>query len=132
MARGTVAELKAQYEYQDKDGKTKSKLEDNKILYVLYNDEVYQINLRGSSMYAYMAYARKVTPPAVLTHFSSEAREKGDIEWNQMTFEALRSLNTKELKASIEKVQEIKDSVAVERASYANAHPKSDLPALND
>jgi hypothetical protein len=132
VARGTVAELKAQYEYQDKDGKTKSKLEDNKILYVLYNDEVYQINLRGSSMYAYMSYARKVTPPAVLTRFSSEAREKGDIEWNQMTFEALRQLNTKELKASIEKVREIKDSVAVERASYANAHPKSDLPALND
>lgn len=132
VTRGTVAELKAKYQYQDKEGKTKSKLEDNKILYVLYEDEVYQVNLRGSSMYAYMAYARKVTPPAVLTRFSSEAREKGDIEWNQMTFEALRSLNTKELKMTLEKVEEIRNSIAVEKASFANLQPKSNLPSLDD
>lgn len=131
VARGTVAELKAKYQYQDKDNKTKSKLEDNKILYVLYEDEVYQMNLRGSSMYAYMTYARKVTPPAVLTRFSSEAREKGDIEWNQMLFEPLRPLNTKELKTTLEKVEEIRNSVAVEKASFANTQPKSDLPPLD-
>lgn len=132
VARGTVAELKAKYQHEDKKGKVKSKLEDNKILYVLYNDEVYQVNLRGSSMYAYLTYARKVTPPAVLTKFSSEAREKGEIEWNQMTFEAIRPLNTKELKASLEKVQEIKDSIAVEKASYASTQPaKTDLPPLD-
>lgn len=132
VARGTVAELKAQYQYQDKEGKTKSKLEDNKILYVLYEDEIYQMNLRGSSMYAYLTYARKVTPPAVLTRFSSEAREKGEIEWNQMLFENLRPLNTKELKASVEKVEEIRNSIAVEKASFANLQPKTDLPPLND
>ena len=127
-----MAELKAKYQYQDKEGKTKSKLEDNKILYVLYDGEVYQLNLRGSSMYAYMSYARKVTPPAVLTRLSSEAREKGEIAWNQMTFEQVRSLNTKELTLSLEKVEETKNSIAVEKASYASTQPKSDLPSLDD
>jgi hypothetical protein len=126
VARGTAAELKAKYAFKDKDGKMKSKLEDNKILYVLYEDEVYQMNLRGSSMYSYMTYARKVTPPAVLTRFSSEAKEKGDIEWNQMVFEALRPLNTKEAKMSLENVKKIREAVAVEKASFASMNQQRD------
>lgn len=121
VARGTAAELKAKYQYKDeKDGKTKSKLEDNKILYVLIEDEVYQLNLRGSSMFSYMTFARKVSPPTVLVRLSSEEKEKGTINWNQMTFEPIRPLNNKELKSVLEKVNEIKDSVVVEKASFAS------------
>src|SRR3990167_3200177 len=40
VARGTPAELKTIYQYKDKDGKTKSKLEDNRALYFLKDDEV--------------------------------------------------------------------------------------------
>ena len=130
VARGTTAELKAKYEYKDEDGKTKSKLEDNKILYVLVGDDVFQMNLRGSSMYAYQTYTRKCVPNTVLTGFGSEAREKGKIEWNQMTFETLRPLDNKELTDVMARVTEIKDSIMVEKQSYASTQPK--LPSLSD
>lgn len=127
IARGTPAELKARKEYQfEKDGKTKSKLEDNRILYVLYKDEVYQMNLRGSSMYSWMGYARKVLPPSVLTGMNSEAKEKGTIAWNQMTFEKVRDLNQKELNAVLAKVAEIKDAVKTEKSFYASVAASSD------
>lgn len=119
VARGTVKELKEKYQFTDKDGKTKSKLEDNRILYVLYKGEPYQMNLRGSSMYAFMTYARKVVPPAVVTVFGSEAREKGSIAWNQMTFTAKRKLTQSEAEDILRRVQEIKAAVSMERAQFA-------------
>lgn len=126
VARGTPAELKARPEYQfEKDGKVKSKLEDNRILYVLYEDEVYQMNLRGSSMYSWMSYARKVMPPSILTVMNSEAKEKGSIAWNQMTFEKVRDLNAKEIDTVLEKVREIKEGVQTEKSFYASSQAAS-------
>ncbi len=107
--RGTPAELKGREDYAfEKDGKKKSKLEDNKILYVLYNDDIYQLNLRGTSMYAFMTYAKKTLPPSVVTSFGSEPKEKGSIEWNQMTFNNVRDLDTTEVDMVLSKIQEIK------------------------
>lgn len=118
--RGTADELKSRKEYQfEKDGKIKSKLEDNRILYVIYKDELYQMNLRGSSMYSWMSYQRKVAPPTVITHLSSEAKEKGAIAWNQMTFEAVRQLDSEEINNVIAKVGEIKEGIDAEKAFFA-------------
>lgn len=126
IARGTPAELKARPEYQfEKDGKVKSKLEDNRILYVLKHGEVFQMNLRGSSMYSWMTYARKVLPPAVLTVMNSEAKEKGSIAWNQMTFTDERKLNAKEVAEVQEKLNEVKDAVREEKAFYASVAASS-------
>lgn len=123
VARGTPAELKKKYEYTDKDGKVKSNLKDNRILYILYDGDLYQMNLHGSSMYAWMSYARKVLPPAMLTHFSSEEKENGAIKWNQMTFEAARHLDEDEVSDILFRVAEIRDSVAAEKAWYASQRP---------
>lgn len=124
VARGTPAELKARPEFEIvKDGKKKSKLEDNRILYVLYNDTIYQLNLRGSSMYAFMTYARKLAPnvpPSVLTRFDSEAKEKGTIAWNQMTFENVRPVSKKELTDIMERVNAIKDGIAQEKGFFVS------------
>lgn len=119
IARGTPAELKAGYEYV-KDGKVKSKLEENRILYVLYKDEIYQLNLRGSSMYSFMSYARSTLPPSVVTKFGSESKEKGTIAWNQMTFTVVRQLDVDEAAGVLEKVQKIKNTIAVEKQQYEN------------
>lgn len=120
IARGTAAELKARPEYQyEKDGKVKSKLEDTRILYVIYKDELYQMNLRGSSMYSWMSYQRTCTPPAVLTHLSSEAKEKGSIAWNQMTFTVVKKLDQNEVTDVISKVKEIREGVEAEKAFFA-------------
>lgn len=124
--RGTPKDLKAEYQFTDDKGKTKSKLEDNRILYVLIEDEMYQLNLRGTSMFAFMSYARSVTPPTVITSFSSEAKEKGKIEWNQMSFEAVRTLTGKEADDVIERVQEIKQGIAAEKGFFAAQQGKRD------
>lgn len=121
IARGLPVELKARPEYQfEKDGKIKSKLEDNRILYIIYEDNVYQMNLRGSSMYSWMSYGRKVLPPAVLTDMTSEPMEKGSIAWNKMVFTNLRNLNAKEVAMVQEKVNEIKEGVKQEKNFYAS------------
>lgn len=118
--KGTPAELKAREKYQVvKDGKTKSKLEENRILYVLYKGEMYQLNLRGTSMFAWLTYARNVLAPAVLTSFGSEAKEKGSIKWSQMTFKKVRDLNQDEVNNVLEKVKEIKDGLAMEKTHFA-------------
>ncbi len=122
IARGTPAELKARPEYQfEKDGKIKSKLEDNRILYVIYEGELYQMNLRGSSMYSWMTYTRKVSPPSgVLTTISSESKEKGAISWNQMTFEKNRELFAEEVDVVIENVTEIRNAIQMEKEFFAS------------
>lgn len=130
--KGTPVELKAREIYQyEKDGKTRSKLEDNRILYVLYEGELYQLNLRGSSMYSWMTFLRKNTSPsALLLKLSSEAKSKGSIDWNQMTFEVVRDINGEEAGVIIEKVREIKDAINTEKqffASQNNTQVKSNL-----
>lgn len=119
VERGTPAELKAKYPGTNASGKTISKLEDNRILYVLIGDEVFQLNLRGSSMYSFLTYSRKTLPPSVITKFGSEAREKGSIEWNMMTFEPVRQLTEEEAQDVLAKVGEIKAGIATEKAYYA-------------
>jgi hypothetical protein len=121
IARGTAAELKVPYQYVDpKDGKTKCSLEENVILYVLRDGEVYQLNLRGSSMYAFMTYARKTLVPSVLTSFSSEAKEKGTINWNQMSFKAVRQLTGDEVAVVKTNIGDIRDGIASKKAYFAS------------
>ena len=124
VAKGTPAELKAQYQFVDKDGKTKSKLKDNRILYVMKDGEVYQLNLHGSSMYSFMTYARNVTVPTMLTTFSSEPQEKGSIQWNMMTFKVAHPLSNEELLQVRDKVRDIKQAIIMEKGSRAET-PKS-------
>lgn len=120
VGRGTPAELKEKYQYTDKEGKVKSKLEENRILYVQYKGDYYQMNLRGSSMYSFLSYARKVIPPAVVTVFGSEPKEKGTIAWNQMTFEVKRNVTQAEAEEIVKKVDEIKSAIIAEKSQYLN------------
>lgn len=119
VGRGTVKELKAKYEYTNEEGKVRSKLEDTRILYVLIKGEVYQLNLRGTSMFAFFQYARTVTPNTVLTAFNSEAKNKGKIDWNQMTFAKVRDISADEADTVLEKIQDIKKGIADEKGFYA-------------
>lgn len=119
VAKGTPAELKALYKFIDKDGKEKSKLKDNRIVYVLYQDELFQLNLHGSSMYSFMKYARTVTPPTVVTRFQSDPQEKGTIAWNMMTFTPVRNINAAELQDISAKVKEIKMAIQIEKGNQS-------------
>lgn len=121
VARGTPAELKAKYQFTAEDGKVRSKLRDTRVLYVEYEGEVYQMTVRGSSMFAFFTYSRSVLPNSVITKFSSEPKEKGAIEWNQMTFTPVRKLTQKEAEGVVQKCSEIKQAVTLERAQFNNS-----------
>lgn len=121
VQRGTPAELKAKYAYTDPDdGKVKSKLEDMRVLYILKDGQVYQMSLRGSSMWSFSKYAKSCLVSSVLTRFCSESKENGSIAWNQMTFDALREITPEEASVVIDNLQKITTSIAEEKAYFAS------------
>ena len=121
IASGLPQELRSHPTYQKmgEDGKVKSKLEENKVLYVLYNGVPHEITIRGSSMWSFSSYAKSLLVTSVLTHVTSTAEQKGTIEWNKMAFTKVRDLNAEEVMAVIDMQEEIKDSIAHEKAEYA-------------
>ena len=118
VGEGIPSELKAKYQYKTDEGKIRSKLEDNRILYVLIKDEVFQLNLRGSSMYNYFGYTKETLTPSALTVLSSESKEKGTISWNAMTFRTKRNLDSVEVEKVLGLINKIEVAVAAEKAYY--------------
>ena len=128
IAKGTPKELKKDYMYVDpRDQKTKSKLQDMVVLYVLYAGNVYQCEIKGTSMYSFKTYSRGVVPPVVLTHFSSEYKESGSINWNQMSFKTLRKLTNEEVVEVVGLQNMIKSSIKAEKDYFASLN--TDVPA---
>ena len=130
IARGTPAELKNRKEYVYKDertGKTKSHLDDMKVLYILYKGNIYQSEIKRSSMWAFNAYTRGVVPPVVLTHFSSEYKDSGSVEWNQMAFKTLRKLTSEEVVEVVGLQNMIKSSIKAEKDYFASLN--TDVPS---
>lgn len=122
--RGTTRELQARYpQGVTAGGKPKAKLEENKVLYILYNDTPYQLTIRGSSMYSFMEYARGTTPPSVVTTLSSEPQEKGSIKWHKMTFAIKRHLDGKEAERVLAIIRDIKQTIAEDKAQYTEVVP---------
>lgn len=121
--RGTPAQLQGAYMGVGRNGKPKSDLEENAILYVLHDGELKQLNLRGSSMYNWKTYHKKTLVPAVLTRLDSEERENGAVSWNAVTFEATRQLNAEEVDDVRARVREIKDGIAMEKAQFGAELP---------
>ncbi len=104
-----------------KTGKEKSNLQEDRILYVLYGQDIYQMNLHGTSMYSFLDYARKLNPLApsmVVTTMNSEPKENGSTQWNQMTFKNARRISAEEGHVVLEKVRQIKEGIAAEKAYY--------------
>jgi len=131
IMEGLPEDLKKKYEYKDEDGKTKSKLEETRVLYVLYKGEVYQLNLRGSSMWSFKTYSKKTTLiPAQLTKFFSESKVKGLIMWNCMNFEKIRDLNADEVKDIQNRVNEIRGAIDAEKAYYKKDREDAKLPPV--
>jgi hypothetical protein len=129
IKKGTPAELKEEYMYTDTDKKRKCSLQENRILYVLYNGETYQMNLRGSSMFALLAYERNVVAPTVITKFSSETREKGDVVWNQMKFTIVRKVNAHEAEEVLELQQSTTEAIAASKAAYQSKYADEEAKA---
>lgn len=115
VTKGTPAQLRAMYEFVDEDGKTKSKLKDNRVLYVLYEGEIYQMTLHGSSMYSFLKYKRTVNVPAYVTNLTSEECEKGKIQWNMMTFSIVSQVE--DVEEILNHVREIQTAIRAEKGT---------------
>lgn len=119
IARGTARELQAKFMGVGRNGKPKSDLEENVILYVLHDGVLKQMNLRGSSMYNFKGYARKTLVPSVLTRLASEEKENGSVSWNAMTFEAVRPLSAEEVDTVRDTIRELKEGIGMQKAQFA-------------
>lgn len=125
IATDTPENLKKMYPGVSRTGKAISNLQEDRILYVLLHDDeeqkVYQLNLHGTSMYAFLDYARKNPVPTLLTSFCSEPKENGSTNWNQMTFTQFRKITPEEASVVLEKVGEIKAGIAAEKAYFSRS-----------
>lgn len=129
IARGTPQQLRSLPEFTEmKDGKKKSTLEENRVLYVLYKGEMHQMNIRGSSMWAFSKFTKSLGAPlpTFLLTVSSEAMENGAINWNQMTFTVKRSLTAEETAEVIDHVKAIQEGIQEEKAYFASRKISSD------
>ena len=121
VARGTPAQLKALPEFRTvskKTGKPTSSLRDERVLYVVYNGELMQMTIHGSSLWSFVAYARKMSPPRVLTTLSHEDKVNGDIEWSVMTFVPERSINEEEANIALEFKRQLVEAIKAEKAFF--------------
>jgi len=118
IARNTPDNLKKMYPGLTRLGKPTSKLNEDRILYVVMGEDLYQMNLHGTSMYAFLDYARKNPIPTVVTDFGSEAKEAGATNWNQMTFKVKRRITPEEAQIVLAFQAQIKEAIAAEKAYY--------------
>lgn len=131
IATGTPEELQEEYTYEAENDKKqkyqKCDLKEEKILFILNaaDGEVYQLTVRGSSVWALSAYEKALDPlkpTNVLTRFNSEPMVKGDNNWNQMTFENVRKVTS----AEASKIKELQTNIVTALAQYKSSRNSSD------
>ena len=108
-----------EYEKMGDDGKMKCKLEINRVLYVIYNGNPYEMTIRGSSMYSFSTYSKSLLVTSVLTSVTSTAEKKGTIEWNKLAFSSARPLTIDELREVVAMQTQIKEGIAQEKEYFA-------------
>lgn len=120
VLKGTEAQLKEEYMFTDTDGKRKSRLKNIRVLYVLHEGELFQMEIGGTSMFAFSKYNQAVRPSvaAIVTTFFSEPQTKGSNEYNQMTFTKARDLTQEEALEVLGYVQEIQGAIKAEKEFF--------------
>lgn len=126
IAEGTKAQLQAPYSETVKDPKdptktkTVQKLAENKILYVYYQGEVFELTIKGTSMYMYSAYYKDNNgePDKNLTLISSVEDSNGATVWNKTTFKRVRQLTQDEWNTTRALAAEMLKGIADEKAYF--------------
>lgn len=129
-ARATPKELQALYPSLTLKGKPSSKLKEVKILYVVYNDNVYQMNLSQSSKFEFLSYVKGVHPSTVVTVIGSKTDTHGSNTYNVTTFKNGGTVNEEQYLAIKDTATMIKESIEAEKAYYAKFNTDMPLPAV--
>lgn len=129
IAKGTKEQLQAPYRYEE-DGKKKCKLAENKILYIYlpYSGEVFELTVKGTSMYMYSAYYKDWNgePNKNLTLISSIEDKNGSTIWNKTTYSRVRQLTQDEWDTTRALAKDMLDGIAEEKRYFASMN--TDVP----
>lgn len=118
IARDIPEKLQAMYPALTAKGKPTSKLKETKILYVIFDNKPYQINLSESSKYEFKNYQKKNLVNMVVTTIGSVEEERGSNRYSKMTFIAKRPLNGEEANMTIAAVKDIKEYINARKAQF--------------
>jgi hypothetical protein len=132
IAKGTKAQLQAPYMFKKEDGKASCKLAENKVLYVLYQGEVYELTVKGTSMYSYSSYYKECNgePNKNLTLMTPEDCENGSISWSKIIYKRVRQLTQDEWDTTRELAKEMIEGIAEEKAYFASMD--TNIPTTSD
>lgn len=128
VCEGTPAQLKAMYpkvvEVEDrKTGemkqKTVSQLRDARVIYVIFNGELLELTISGTSMYSFLEYLKKFAPQACITTLNSTKEEVGSTKWNKMSFKVLRNPTQEEAVLAVDTINELREAIEHEKQYYA-------------
>lgn len=125
IKRGTEAQLQSMYPALTQKGKPTSDLKRDTILFVLYKDEMYQLNLSVSSGWAFSAYKRIVNPSTVVTTLGSTEETFGTNTYRKISFTNTRMINGEEFVLVTENQTALKSTVENDSKLYLGS-PKDD------
>ena len=137
IASGTSAELQSlpQFAYEE-DGKKKSRLQLLKVLYVFYDGELHETTLSRGNGFSFSNWKRELQkndgkiPAEVSVTVTSEKTEYGGNKYNQMVFTTGDSLNNEDLTRNADLIDELRQSIAAEKAFYGQQPVAQDMTAL--
>lgn len=111
VMRGTQLELQAKFPHRTLKGKPSSKLKEETILYVVYEGEMYQMNLSQSSKWTFKDYARQGNPSLTITTLGSIEDTFGDNTFSKVTFTKGRMISSEEFEIVSEGQNALKETV---------------------
>jgi hypothetical protein len=133
IASGTPAALKKMDMFKyEKEGKTRSYLSDNTVVYLLVGEELFQFSITSiGAIIDFSRYGQKVQYglAANVTRFTSTKEVKGDNNYNALAFASARLITADEATLVQEKINLIVDAINAEKEFYANMSEDSAVEA---
>jgi hypothetical protein len=111
VMKGTQAELQSKFPTLTLKGKPSSKLKEETILYVVYEGELYQMNLSQSSKWTFKDYAKQGNPSTCVTILGSIEDTFGDNTFSKVTFTKDRMITGDEFETVNESQTALKEVV---------------------
>lgn len=126
IKRGTEAGLQSLYPALTQKGKKTSDLKKELILYVIYENELYQMNVSQSSKWEFLTYKRSVNPSAVITTLGSVEETFGKNTYRKMTFVKSRMIDSDEFNTVIDNQTILKEAVENDKQFLLTTGTESD------
>jgi len=117
--KGLPASLQAKYPALTAKGKPSSKLKSEVILYLLVNEEVYQMNLSQSSKFSFQTYGRTTKVNHVITTLSmSDEMTQGTNTYRHIVFSSKGVMTQKQADLVLPVVKELNDYISAKKTAY--------------